>query len=378
MVTKTKLTSELVSANRITAQDVAKLAQVSVGTVSRVFNNAPNVDEKNRRQVLEAANNLGYIHIAKKRHAPITAESSRLALKSIVFGLRDLEPHWSAKSSVPLMDEDIYDLGRTYYALMLHGAVSEAATHGINVTNALIKDTPEGIASLKTLLDRNQMDGLLLVDFKSRELIEQVLKLEVPVVSIDNFWEDLPVEAVTVDSIEGTKKAVNHLIELGHRDIVFVCGNRYDYSARQRLNGYRLSLIEAGIPYRPELIFQGNMTILGGELVAEQILESNVKHTAICCSNDAEAIGVIRSLTRIGKRVGQEISVTGFDNLDNARLISPALTTIHASIEGLGSIAVQNLVERALNPRRPIVHTMLPSQLIIRESTGPVSPIQPA
>jgi LacI family transcriptional regulator len=358
---------------KATIIDVATVAKVSPGTVSRVFNNAPNVDEANRQRVLAAAEHLGYIHVPKRRVLEPSKEGQQIGLKSIVFALRDLPPIKPAPSRQQNAPEEPEILGGLYFSLIFQGAMAEATRHKLNVVSTLVEDSLQGASSLQKLREQGQMDGLLLAGFKSQELFNQALNFGVPVVALDNYWRDLPLDAVTVNYSEGTMRAIEHLVELGHRDIVYLTGKLDGYATFSRLNGYRLSLIELGLPYRPELLFESNMTVAGGERVARELLKSNLKFTAICCSNDADAIGVIRTLLKAGKRVPEDISVTGFDDLDAAKLISPPLSTIHASIEALGSIGVERLLARAADPSTPIRHTMLPTYLVVRNSTARVS-----
>jgi LacI family transcriptional regulator len=360
---------------KATIIDVASLAKVSPGTVSRVFNNAANVDEGNRQRVLEAANQLGYIHVPKKRILPPTQldYSLQTGLKSIVFALRDLPPPKPVPSRQPTTSEEPEMLGSLYFSLVFQGAMAEATRHKLNIISTLVEDGPQGASPLQKLREQGQMDGLLLVGFKSNGLAEQVLKFGVPVVAVDNYWRDLALDAVTINYSEGTMRAMEHLVELGHRDIIYVTGKLDGYATLSRLSGYRLSLMELGLPYRPELLFESNMTVGGGERVAKELLKSNLEFTAICCSNDADAIGVIRTLLKAGKRIPKDISVIGFDDMEAAKLISPPLSTIHASIEALGSVAVERLLARAADPTTPVRHTMLPTYLVARDSTVRVS-----
>lgn len=343
---------------RVTIIDVAGRAGVSPGTVSRVLNNFPNVDDELKQRVLTAVKNLGYIHIPKRRTAVIqhteTPSENLLNVSSIVMCVREME------TPAPR---------NAYYSHVLHGAQAECGKRNVNMVYCSLRDSPNSITEVQATLQRGQAAGLLLVGLNNRALIEKVTQLNLPVVLVNMHYSNLAADTVVCDFYEGTKLAIGHLTELGHRNIIFVMGPNDDYSVQRRLEGYRIGLIKAGLPYRAELIFQSNLTISGGEEVARQILQSNLKYSAICCANDGTAIGVIRTLSNAGIRVPQDVSVIGFDNLDVAALISPSLTTIHTNIESLGTLAIEHLIERVQRPNRLYRHTLVGVELIRRAST---------
>jgi LacI family transcriptional regulator len=353
--------AETISApnSRITITDVAFQAKVSPGTVSRVLNNVSNVDEAIRGRVLEAVRSLNYIHIPKRRGG-ISFENSNsngLQLKSIVMCVREMET--PAPRNV-------------YYSHVLHGAETECTRNNVNMVYFSVKDTAASLSEIEAVMRRGHADGLLLVGLNNQYLVENILKLGVPVTVVNNQFTDLTVDSVTSDFYQGTLLAIRHLSGLGHRDIIFIQGPDEDYSVQRRIEGYRIGLIQSNLDFRPELVFETAMTISGGEEVGRQILKSRLKFTAICCANDAIAIGVIRTLTAAGVAVPDQVSVIGFDDVDVATLISPPLTTIQSDIEALGSIAVERLVQRAVREDRPYQHTVMPVKLVIRGSTAPI------
>jgi LacI family transcriptional regulator len=345
------------SGSRITITDVAFQAKVSPGTVSRVLNNVSNVDEAIRGRVLEAVKNLNYIHIPKRRGGISLENGNGLQLKSIVMCVREMET--PAPRNV-------------YYSHVLHGAETECTRNNVNMVYFSVKDTTASFNEIEAVVRRGQADGLLLVGLNNQYLVENILKLGVPVTVVNNQFTDLTVDSVTSDFYQGTLLAIRHLSGLGHRDIIFIQGPGEDYSVQRRIEGYRIGLIQSNLDFRPELVFETNMTIPGGEEVGQRILKSGLQFSAICCANDAIAIGVIRTLTAAGIAVPAQVSVIGFDDVDVATLISPPLTTIQSDIEALGSIAVERLVQRAVRLDRPYQHTVIPVKLIIRGSTAPV------
>jgi LacI family transcriptional regulator len=348
---------------KVTIIDVAGHAGVSPGTVSRVLNNVPNVDGEIKQRVLTSVKSLGYIHVPKRRTNIVNQYSEPVGKKllqvsSIIMCVREME------TPAPR---------NLYYSHVLHGAQTECARRAVNMVYSSLKDSAASISEVQAILQRSQAAGLLLVGLNNRALIEKVLQLNLPLVLVNNHFPNLAADTVVCDFYEGTKLAIGHLVELGHRNIVFVTGPNDDYSVQRRVEGYRIGLIKAGLPYRPELVFQSNMTISGGEEVARRILESNLDYSAICCVNDGTAIGVVRTLRAAGVRVPDDVSVMGFDNLDVAALISPSLTTIHTNIEALGMLAIDHLIERVQRPDRLYRHTLVGVELVRRASTASLS-----
>ncbi len=341
---------------KITILDVAQHARVSPGTVSRVLNNVPNVDGNIKQRVLLAIKDLGYIHIPKRRIIRSSEGNGKslTQLNSIVMCAREMETPISRN---------------IYYSHVLHGAEVECTYSNVNMIYCSVKDKPTSLWEIEAVIGRGKADGLLLVGLNNRTLIEKVSQLDIPVVLVNNHLPDLPVDSIICNFSEGIKLSMQYLSRLGHYDIIFIGGPAEDYSARVRLEGYRISLIQSNIEYRPELVFESDMTIGGAEEIAKRILKSGLKYSAICCANDGTAIGVIRVFTAAGIKIPQDVSVIGFDDIDVAALISPPLTTIHTDIEALGRLAVERLIGRLNRPGRFYQQTMLGVKLIERAST---------
>jgi DNA-binding LacI/PurR family transcriptional regulator len=346
-------------AGRITIVDVAKAAQVSPGTVSRVLNNLPSVDEGIRERVLAAVQELGYIHVPK-RHASALRQENPAAnasgFSSIVMCVREME------TPAPR---------NAYYSHVLHGAEIECGRNNINIVYATIPDQPPSLSEVKSIVERGKADGLLLVGLNSISLIRGLMGLNLPLVLLNSRFPELSVDSVVSDFYQGTQDAMTHLLGLGHREIGFLHGPLNDYTAQSRLEAYHVSLIRAGLPFRPELLVETDFTFQGGEMAADTILERGVSFSALCCANDSIAIGALRTLSRVGLKVPEQVSVIGFDDIEAAQLVSPPLTTIHADIAALGSVGVARLLERATRKDWPPQHIALNNRLVVRSSTAP-------
>jgi len=342
--------------SKVTIRDVALKAGVSPGTVSRVLNNLPSVDDTLRSRVMVAVEMLQYVHVPRRRGmAPGHGLSSDGAATSIVMAIRNME------TPAPR---------NAYYSHVLHGAEAECARHDINLVYTVFDDSPEALPEITAVVQRGQAAGLLLTGLGSRQLVEGLLSLDLPMVLINNHFPDLPVGSVTSDFGQGIVLAMQHLYELGHRDIAFINGPRSEYSVQRRDDGFYKALRLLGLPYQSELVLETTMTVAGGEAATQRLLQSGARFSAVCCANDGIAFGVMRALREFGLRIPQDVSVVGFDDVDAAALTTPALTTIHSDIAAVGSLAMAQLLEHINHPERPPHQILLHVQLVTRQSTA--------
>ena len=198
---------------------------------------------------------------------------------------------------------------------------------------------------------------------------------------IDTDEPNQPFDAVLSDYFAGAKNAVSYLIEQGHRDIAFVTSAGTDtiYTVELRLAGYRTALWNAGIPFDPALYAVSNpddnihlsMTPEKGYEACQKLLQQNRSFSAIFCVNDLMAIGCLNALHEARKRVPEDISVIGFDDIDLAEHLQPPLTTVRVHKEQMGSAAMRALIARTVNPQAEATVTVLKVSLVRRASVMP-------
>jgi LacI family transcriptional regulator len=214
-------------------------------------------------------------------------------------------------------------------------------------------------------------EGVAVMTFGIEEpLLEQLADRHVPLVFVDVGPEQPGISLLHVDYHHGIRQGVQHLAALGHRDIAFVTGPLRLHSAQSRLTAFRRSVEECGITVDPTHIIEGDHTMEGGMAAAENLLANTKLPTAVMCSNDVTAIGVLHEAYRAGLRVPDDLSVIGFDNIHMTQMTIPPLTTIEMSCFELAKAAVMALrayVEGTPAPKREY-HIV--TQLVVRESTG--------
>jgi LacI family transcriptional regulator len=331
---------------KVTISHVAEVANVSKMTVSRVLNGQPGVSEQTRQRIMETIESLGYVANPAAR---VLRGSSRL-LGLILPGL-----------SSPYIGEVIngisHAIDRLDYGLMLY-------TQG----------RPENTSRTQyyaSLLTNGLVDGVLMVvpyDFEF--LVEQFNLHELPYVIVDHHGDTGLEPAITATNRKGLIDAMRHLLALGHKRIGFITGRMTIGCSRDRLEGYRNALAEVRIPYDPELVMEGDFEQPTGFAHAQHLLSLSNPPTAIVASNDVMAFGVMDAVKAAGLHVGEDISVVGFDDIPMASQVYPPLTTVRQPMAAMGETAVELLVA-LLEDRKPMsLIKELPTELIVRQSTG--------
>ena len=351
-------------ANTVTVKDVAREANVSIGTVSRVFNNHKNVTEEVRLRVLKAASSLGYFgpH-ARDTYSSNGNRSSHRALREIGF--------------LSYLKDDITALAiNPFWSHILHGVESEARKSNVKVTYRAIGELCQTPEMLLTTIYEMKLGGILLVGSAEPDTIRLIQSTKLPLVLVSNYVPGLPVDAVLADNFEGARAAVDYLINEGHRHIAFIGGPTLDgprpidkfYSIKRRAAGYCTALLDAGLPVNYTLYEAGDLGPAGGYEACKRLIKRNVQFSALFCANDETAIGAMKALRDMGYRVPEDVSVVGFDDIAMVEHLTPALTTVRVNKEALGSIAVKQLVSRSTDLEAASVTILLQAQLIRRDS----------
>jgi LacI family transcriptional regulator len=227
------------------------------------------------------------------------------------------------------------------------------------------------------VLVNKQVDGIIFV--ATGDQIEQLhflLDQGIPVVMIDRDLPEVAVDTIIADNCLGGQLATQHLIELGHRRIACITGPSSSITpSAGRLVGYRQALSEAGIPYEEPLVRLGDYHPQSGMEITGQLLCLPSAPTAIFACNDLMALGALRAAVKAGLRVPEDLSIVGFDDIELASYTNPPLTTIRQPKNDIGVLATQTLARRIANKGISSIKVMLPTHLIVRESSAPVKQI---
>jgi len=330
-----------------TIKDVAQHAQVSVATVSHVINDTRFVSEATRVRVQEAIEALRYVPSALAR----SLKSNRTHTVGMMI----------PNSSNPYFAEIIRGIEDTFY---------EA---GFNVILCNSDDDPIKQGNYVRLLTEKQVDGLIVMSSGSDvELLDTLRAARMPQVVVDREIDDLAADLVEVNHEAGGFLATQHLLKLGHRRIGCIAGPLGLSSARERVQGYRRALGEAGVTVDDRLIRGADFTSAGGLAAMTSLLDSARRPTAVFASNDLMAIGAICAAAQRGLRIPQDVSVVGFDDIALAAHSNPPLTSVVQPKHQTGQLAAQLLLERIADPSRALQRTILQPSLLVRQSSGPV------
>jgi LacI family transcriptional regulator len=337
------------STSKATIRDIASEAGVSIATVSRVLNGRPDVSPETREAVMTVVRERGF-----------STNRSARALSGGRTGLVGM--------ATPF-------LNAPYFAAILEGA-DEALYE--RDTRIVMCSTHHRHDREVTLLDRlmhGTTDGaILLLPEETNEELEALQRKRYPFVVVDPRVPPAPgIPSVSAAHSAGALAATRHLLELGHRRIAAITGPPGIVATEDRLSGYRAGLVAAGVAPDSSLEVVSDFQLDGGARAAKQLIDLRDPPTAIFAFNDNLAIGVLRAARERGLRVPDDLSVVGFDDVDNAAMVTPALTTVHQPLEEMGRMAVSLLMRLIEQQPLEAVHIELATRLVIRESTAPPS-----
>jgi LacI family transcriptional regulator len=335
----------------VTIKDVARLAGVSIATVSRVLNNSSYpVAEKTRKKVLKAARDLDF--------QPSKLAAGLKLEKSAAIGL--IFPSF---------------MGSTFYSEVFHAIEDEATAKGYSIILGSSYGYKEKEEFLIGLLRERRVEGLIIIPspYSVDPRYYQRLSGKPPFVFVDRYLPEIDADRVTTDNVKGAYVAVRHLIKLGHERIALLSGPEAPCtSIQERIKGYEKALGEFGIGFRK--IIETEKDLNRPKMCAYKAMKSFLgnesKISAIFAVNDSTAIGALRAVREAGLRVPNDIAVIGYDDDEIAPFASVPLTTVAQRKEEMGKIAVRLLLERICQKREMSRHILLEPRLVVRASCG--------
>ena len=328
-------------------KEIAKIAGVSLGTVSNVLNNSAVVREPLRKRVMSAVDALGY-------------QPSQLAR-----GLR--------LDKTNIIGMIIPDVTNPFFPAVVRGAEDVAFANGYrlvlcNTDNDHAKEIVH-FNELRTFLP----SGLIVIPSNFSDLTAQVesyRKSGTAVVCVDRLPKGWDGDTVTADNETGAYDATSYLIRQGHRRLAMVMGPRHLTNARDRLRGFTRALTKAKIALGPEYVQEASFDQHGGFAKTMLLLRMTPRPSAIFAANDMIAFGALLAFREAGLRCPEDISLIGFDNLQFAEMTSPPLSSVTQPGFQMGTTAAQILVDRVKGDQGPVKHVILETTLKIRDSVG--------
>jgi LacI family transcriptional regulator len=332
-----------------TIKDVARLAKVSIKTVSRVINAEPHVTEDTRIKVLAAVRDAGY--------APNISARRLVQNKSYMICVLMYPDYYQTASSLLNITMDLrYEED---YDILIQPYFPTHARSRQKLVNLIYEHRIDGVVTTPPC-DAEDFVADLLNTYK------------VPLVQINPFSHTVGIPSVAGDDRQGAYAITEHLIQLGHSQISFLMGPHNMRASFDRLAGYQAALQAFNLPYNPELVFDSDFSFDGGYRAARRLLEMQpTRPTAIFAGNDEAAYGAMFAVQEAGLKIPEQISIAGFDDLSFSKNIWPGLTTVHQPSEKIVEAATRLLISILKNEDPSANQLLIPSHLVIRRSTAP-------
>jgi DNA-binding LacI/PurR family transcriptional regulator len=337
---------------RMDIRDVARRAGVSISTVSRVTNGKGSVNPEMAERVWRAVRELNY--------QPDPQARALVSGRSHIIGLM------------------VTEITNPFFPELIQRFEQLAVESGYEV---LLASTPNDAASISMSVRRmlqRKVDGVAVMMFgREAPILEELATHAVPLVVMDGAPAFPKIDAVRVNYDEGIRQAVAHLVDLGHQSIAFVSGPLEQTSARFRRDAFDKAMRSCHLKLRADLMIEGDHTLESGIAAMTTLLARAAPPTAVVCSNDLTAIGVLHCLFEAGKQAPADLSVIGFDDVHIAQFVLPPLTTVRMSCADIAQVAFTILRQRiepgsARHPARPVE-----TGLIVRQTTGAPHGVRP-
>jgi len=328
----------------VSIEDVARLAGVSITTVSRVINNFPSVKARNRAKVQEVIKELNF-------------KPSLLAQRLA-----------TGKSNVVMLVIPRYEgVFYSFYVLELIRGIG-------TLCDALKLDLLLHLTDERSNLNLRAVGGVIFADIiTNRKQLEEALSSNIICVVLNNYVEDLPVSCIAIDNIGGAQEAVNYLISLGHKKIAHITGDLVTQAASQRFEGYKRALKKNNLELREEYIFKTDYSRGQARQAAENLIKMANPPTAVFVASDSMALEVMAVARESGKNIPADLSIVGFDDNPSGLYGPVALTTVRQPLIKMAEDSVKEL-NRLMNQKKEqkVKKILLPTELVIRESCKPL------
>lgn len=331
----------------VSITDVAKLARVSISTVSRVVNNRRElVNEKTRARVESAIRKLGY--------RPNAFARGLMLRRSEIVGLV------------------LPDLHGDFYSEIIRGANLQARELGYNLVVSSTRDGDDSQSLLSAMQQRTLLDGAaVMVSELTDRLQETLANFRMPVVVLDDDIDGASHDSVLIDQRHGAAALTRHLLDRGARRIIFVGGPETNVDTIARLEACREILEQRGLPLAEHDLYHLDYQYETAYVLANKHISEWVgPGHCVFAANDEMAAGVVAAAAASGVRVPRQLAVVGFDDTRVARMTRPPLTTVKVPMARMGAEAVKLLCQRIGEPRRPPMRIFLKPELVVRESCG--------
>ncbi|MGJ7912857.1 catabolite control protein A [Neobacillus sp. LXY-1] len=331
--------------NNITIYDVAREANVSMATVSRVVNGNPNVKPVTRKKVLEVIERLGY--------RPNAVARGLASKKTTTVGVI------------------IPDISNIFFAELARGIEDIATMYKYNIILSNSDQSKEKELHLLNTMLGKQVDGIVFMGGNiTLDHVDEFKKSPVPIVLAGSIEQSETIPSVNIDYEQAAYDSVKDFIDRGHKNIAFVMGPLHEPDiSEKKLNGYKRALSEATIPYNEDLVIEGDYTYDSGLEAFDRMLEISVRPTAIFVGADETALGVVHGAEDKGYKIPEDFEIITSDNTRLSLMVRPQLTTVVQPLYDIGAVAMR-LLTKLMNKEKVSDNiVVLPHRIEHRKST---------
>lgn len=334
------------NARRVTLYDAARVAGVSIQTVSAVLLGKSGIPPQTQNRVRKAIEKTGY------RPNPMAQSLRTGRTRTIALVVSDIaNPSFATIASA--VEECCHD---KEYSMVLYNTHNDPARQSSYVQKAT----------------QGWIDGMLFVSVGDMPSDMAILEnARMPVVVLDRVPLSCRYPSVALDNEEAGRLAATHLIDLGHRRVAHICGPKQLRLSRERCEGFRAILTQHGVRLPRACIVEGDWGCASGTMAMQKILALNPRPTAVFAANDRMAIGAMRAIGEAGLRVPDDVSIMGLDDIEIAASMNPSLTTIRQPFTQLATVGLQLLLDLVNGKKMAQSQIMMAPKLVTRESTGP-------
>lgn len=330
-----------------TIHDIARELKISASTVSRALNDNPRISLKTKEKIKAVADSLGY--------RPNTLASNLRNKKSNTIGI-----------VVPLIN-------RHFFSSVISGAEDVAFKAGYNVVISQSNDLADKEIKIVQSMFSNRVDGLIIsiaMQTNTYEHLKIFKKKNIPLVFFDRVIPEIETDKIVVDDFAGGFRVTQHLIDQGYKRIAHLAGTQNLMTYFDRKNGYIEALRKKGIPYDESLVIVNSLTSEEGVTAVQQLMKLPSPPDAIFCGNDTTALSVMIYLRDKGVRIPQDFGIVGFSNEPFSKVVSPSISTIAQPGFKMGQKASELIIREIETKERDPQTIILPTELIIRESSS--------
>ena len=326
---------------------VAAMAKVSIATVSRTINGSPLVSDRLTKRVWQAIEQLNYF--------PNTHARSLVSGRSRIFGII------------------VENITNPFFPELIQNFEEIAVAHGYEILVSSSNSDPAVLTTCVRRMIERKVEGVAMLTFGEEEpVLDQLSFHDIPLVLAEFRLDDPKTSTILLDYATGIRAAIDHLVQLGHRKIAYLAGPHKIHSAMTRENDFRTAMEAVGLPVQKKWVVECDHTLKGGVAGFDRLQALAAGPTAILCSNDMTAIGVLRAAYLKGMHVPQDLSVIGLDDIDFAEFTLPPLTTIRLSRGDLARAAFEALRQQAEETSSANIHRefLVSTSLVLRGSTA--------